>query len=173
MRFELLLPLAPIVVTAPAFATTYLTVNQAQQIMFPGAQFTRDFRKLSDAQVKAIEKQSDAPAYSNVLKLWNVSSGGWFLVDRVLGKHEFITYALGLDTAGRVRDVEILDYRETHGEQVREPTWRAQFMGKHYGDSLKLGKDVRNISGATLSCKHISEGVRRLLATYHLIIKGS
>lgn len=173
MRFELLLAVTPVVVAAPAFATTYLTTEQAQQLMFPGAHFTRDFRTLSDAQIKAIERDTHTTAYSKQLKLWDVSGGGWFVVDRVLGKHEFITYAVGLDAGGGVRDVEILDYRETHGEQVREPTWRAQFMGKHYGDPLKLSRDIRNISGATLSCKHVTDGVRRLLATYDLIIKGS
>ncbi len=87
-----------------------------------------------------------------------------------MGKHEFITYAVALDATGGVKDIEILDYRETYGSEVREPAWRAQFTGKHHGATLKLGDDIRNISGATLSSKHITDGVRRLLATYAIVL---
>jgi Na+-transporting NADH:ubiquinone oxidoreductase subunit NqrC len=65
-----------------------------------------------------------------------------------------------------VTGIEILDYRETHGGEVRNTAWRAQFTGKRYGAGLRLGEDVQNISGATLSCKHIAEGVRRVLALH-------
>jgi Na+-transporting NADH:ubiquinone oxidoreductase subunit NqrC len=77
---------------------------------------------------------------------------------------------VALDPAGTVRDVEILDYREAYGGQVRDPRWRQQFIGKRAGQSLKLGSDIKNISGATLSSKHVTDGVRRLLATYQLVL---
>jgi hypothetical protein len=34
-------------------------------------------------------------------------------VDEVVGKHEFITYAAGLNADGSVKQIEIMDYRET------------------------------------------------------------
>jgi Na+-translocating ferredoxin:NAD+ oxidoreductase RnfG subunit len=101
-----------------------------------------------------------------------VSGGaGWFIVDEVLGKHEYITYALGLSVSGAVKQIEILDYRETYGYEVREASWREQFVGKTTQNSLKLDGDIRNISGATLSSRHITEGVRRLLATYEVALR--
>ena len=84
----------------------------------------------------------------------------------VLGKHELITYAVGLDTQGRVRGVEILDYRESHGGEIRDPQWRLQFAGKTAREPLQLDRDIRNISGATLSCRHVTDGVKRILALY-------
>jgi Na+-transporting NADH:ubiquinone oxidoreductase subunit NqrC len=60
-------------------------------------------------------------------------------------------------------------YRESYGEQVRNPAWRAQFTGKRHGATLALTKDIKNISGATLSSSHITDGVKRLLATYALV----
>jgi hypothetical protein len=134
---------APIVVCAPAAqATQYLSVAQAQALMFPGE---------SLAAFKA-----DHPT-------WRASNGGWFIVDKVLGKHELITYAVALDAGGRVRGVEILEYLEAHGGEIRDPAWRAQFVGKGTADPLQLDRDIRNISGATLSCRHITDGVKRLL----------
>ena len=44
-----------VAICAPAYAATYMSVEQAQALMFPGASFTADFRALTDAQVKAIE----------------------------------------------------------------------------------------------------------------------
>ena len=99
-------------------------------------------------------------------RLWRVSSGGWFFVDQVLGKHELITYALALEPDGRVRGIEILEYREAHGGEVRNANGRAQFVGKTAGDRLELDRDIANISGATLSCRHVTDGVKRLLRLY-------
>jgi Na+-translocating ferredoxin:NAD+ oxidoreductase RnfG subunit len=100
-----------------------------------------------------------------------VSGGGWFIVDEVVGKHEFITYAAGLNADGSVKQIEIMDYRETYGGQIRDQKWRAQFVGKTGKSTLKLDSDIKNISGATLSCRHITDGVKRLLAFYEIALK--
>ncbi|MDE3162418.1 MAG: FMN-binding protein, partial [Acidobacteriota bacterium] len=70
-----------------------------------------------------------------------------------------------------VKGVEILEYREAYGGQIRDPEWQKQFLGKDASAKLQLGKSIRNISGATLSCKHITDGVERLLVTYELVLK--
>lgn len=166
----LLLPAAALTIAVPAHATVYLSVEQAQALMFPGESLTADFRTLTDAQVSAIETASDTDVRNTALKAWRASGGGWFLIDQVVGKHEFIPIALALDANGAVKDVEILEYRESYGGEVRGAKWRAQFTGKRNGDTLKLTQDIQNISGATLSSKHITDGVRRLLATYDLVL---
>jgi hypothetical protein len=156
----------------PGFANTYLTVEQAQQAIFPGASFAPLKIALTAEQQKNIESRSGVRVRSRELKVWKVSGGaGWFIVDEVLGKHEYITYALGLSVSGAVKQIEILDYRETYGYEVREASWREQFVGKTTQNSLKLDGDIRNISGATLSSRHITEGVRRLLATYEVALR--
>lgn len=166
----LLVPAYALVAAAPAHATVYLSVEQAQALMFPGATLAPDFVTLTPEQMKAIEKDSGVNVLSPNLKVWRASTGGWFIADQVVGKHEFITFALAIDAQGAVRDVEILEYRETFGDQVRNAAWRAQFTGKTHGAPLKLGDDIKNISGATLSSRHITDGVKRLLATYALVL---
>lgn len=89
---------------------------------------------------------------------------GRVIVDSVLGKFEQIDYAVALDAAGKVLAVEILTYREGHGAEVRLPAWRNQFVGKTAADPVRIGSDISNISGATLSCTHITDGVHRLVA---------
>lgn len=166
------LPLAGVVLAAgPAYATVYLSVEQAQALLFPGATFQPAPHTLTDEQAKAIARASGVDVRSRQLKAWRASTGGWFLVDEVVGKHEYIPFALALDDKGTVKGVEILEYREAYGDQIRNPGWRQQFVGKVPGVRLQLEKNIRNISGATLSCKHLTDGVERLLVTYDLVLK--
>jgi len=172
MDRPLVLFAAPLAAFAPAaLATTYLSVDEAQQAIFPGARFEAAPVVLSDAQARAIQDKSGVSVRTRELRAWRVAGGGWFVVDEVLGKHDFITYAVGLDAGGGVRGVEIMEYREPYGYQIRDPRWRAQFAGKKAGAPLVLDRDIRNISGATLSCRHVTDGIKRLLATHDVALK--
>jgi len=146
---RLTLPAAVIAsVASPAYAVQYLSIDAAKKLAFPSAN-------------RFVE---------NGGLTWKAQAGdkllGLFVVDHVIGKHLYIDYAVALDPAGRVMRVDILQYRESYGGEVREPGWLAQFVGKTSSSSLKVGSDIRNISGATLSSLHVTEGVKRILATY-------
>src|SRR5262245_60695472 len=159
----------------PAHAVQYLTVEQAQRLCFAEATaFEPADVKLTREQMRAIEKDSRVDVREATEKVWRALKGttflGWFIEDEVVGKHEFITWALALNTDGSVRQIEILDYRETYGHEIRDPKWREQFVGKTHGAPLKLDADIKNISGATLSSRHIAEGVRRLLSFHALVL---
>jgi FMN-binding protein len=142
-------PAAAIAIAAPAYAMQYLSVGEAQKLAFPSA------TRFVDAGSGRVFK---AEAGDKII--------GLFVLDHVIGKHLYIDYAVSLDPRGRVRRVDILQYRESFGGEVREPGWLAQFVGKSSGDALKVGSDIRNISGATLSSLHVTEGVKRILATH-------
>lgn len=173
MRARLVLvPLTALTAVAPPalHAAVYLSVSQAQALMFPGQQLTADFVTLDDAQAKAIERDANARVLTREVRAWRASGGGWFLADQVYGKHELIAYAVALDAKGAVQRVEILSYQEAYGGEVRLPAWRAQFVGKHHGDAVRLDDDIRNVAGATISCSHVTDGVRRLLSTWALVL---
>lgn len=155
----------------PAYAVTYLNLEQAQKAIFPGAKLSPADVKLTDEQRKAIAKASGVPVRNATQKVWKVDGGGWFILDEVIGKHEFITYAVGLNADGSVKQIEVMDYRENYGDQVRDAKWRAQFIGKKHGAKLKLDDDIQNLSGATFSCRHLTDGVKRLLAFYDLCLR--
>ncbi len=173
MRSEFIFVAFPIsaLVAPSAFAVQYLNVDQAQKTIFPGKSFAAAPVGLTSAQRKAIEQASGVRVLHNEQQVWRASGGGWFIVDEVVGKHEFITYAVGLNADGSVKQIEIMDYRETYGYQIRDEKWRAQFAGKTSKAKLKLDDDIKNISGATLSCRHITDGVKRLLAFYEVALK--
>ena len=120
---------------APAFAVQYLNIEQAQKQFFPQADsFAASPLQLTDAQKTFVERAAGVRMRYVKQPVWkaleNGKHVGWVVQDEVFGKHEFITYAVALDTAGTVLGVEILDYRETHGREIRNANWRAQFHGK-------------------------------------------
>ncbi|HZS83170.1 MAG TPA: FMN-binding protein [Stellaceae bacterium] len=162
---------ATVILTVPAHATVYLTVEQAQQALLPGIALTAFPLHLSDAQKAAIEKQSGVAMGKSAPRVWRGASGELFIVDEVIGKHEYITYAVALGGDGAVRGIEIMEYRESYGYEVRNAEWRHQFVGKTAKAALKLDGDIKNIGGATLSCRHVTDGVKRLLALYDVALK--
>jgi hypothetical protein len=166
-----LIPLAALVACAPAQALVYMSVEQAQQLMFQGQSLTAMPLLMSAADIAAIQRDSGVKVYPGSLRAWKADNG-YFFVDAVIGKHDLITYAVALDADGRIRQTEILEYREAYGGEVRNARWRAQFTDRKHGDPVSIGRDIQNISGATLSCEHVTDGIRRLLATYAIVIGG-
>jgi Na+-translocating ferredoxin:NAD+ oxidoreductase RnfG subunit len=168
-----LLAITPVIIgiATPASATDYLSITDAQRTLFPQAQaFTPYAVTLNATQLAQIKKISGTPQHSKTPKIWRAVKGkstlGWMIVDAVIGKHDYITYATAISPDGRVLGVEIMTYRESYGGEVRNGAWRAKFRGKTLADTFKLNQDIPNISGATLSSRNVMDGVKRLLAIH-------
>jgi Na+-translocating ferredoxin:NAD+ oxidoreductase RnfG subunit len=161
-----IMPVAAI--SCPALGVDYLSAVEAQKILFPTAdRFEEKKVALSDAQLDRIKELSGVRQREHNPKIWQAYQGktlqGFFFVDDVIGKHEFITYAAAISPDDKVLGVEVMSYRETHGGEVRRPDWLMRFKGKTLKDPFKLDQDIPNISGATLSCRNLVDGVKRLL----------
>jgi len=157
-------------------AAQYMSLEQAQALIFPNAkEFVAAPVTLTSDQVARIERQSGVSVRSPQQQLWQARADGkllgWFIVDRVIGKHEFITYAAGINSEGSLRQFQILEYRETYGSQIRYPNWRDQLVGKTAADKVELDTDIVNISGAPMSCRPVTEGIKRLLVFYQVALR--
>jgi Na+-translocating ferredoxin:NAD+ oxidoreductase RnfG subunit len=176
MRSSAAFTLAPLAlvsllaVPCSAFSVDYLTAEQAQKTLFPAAASWREKSvNLSADQLLALRRQAGVPARSAAWRLQQALDVkgnvlGTVVVDHVIGKFELITYAVGIDAKGQIAGIEILSYRESHGSEIRLPAWRKQFLGKDSKAALKTGEDIAIISGATMSCSHVTEGVRRIVS---------
>jgi len=89
---------------------------------------------------------------------------GFAQVRNVKGKDQPITFLVAIDPANALKDVDVLIYREPYGGEVAYEPWRKQFRGKTTSAELVVGKDIRNISGATISSHSVTLGVRKALA---------
>ncbi len=163
------LPAAAIVMVAPAYAGQYATVDEAAKRAFPEAtSFKESVFQLSAEQVSAVAAATGLPARPALWRSLKAMNGdkpvGLLVLDGVIGKFELIDYAVGIGADGKIRNVEILAYRESHGYEVRLPAWCKQFVGKDKSDKLRVSEDIASISGATMSATHITDGVRRIVA---------
>lgn len=122
---------------------------------------------------KSIERVYGADARIDTVmvdraQVYRVSRAGALLgfaqVRNVKGKEQPITYLVAMDTADALRDIDVLVYREAYGGEVAYEPWRKQFRGKTAEAPLRLGKDIRNISGATISSNAVTRGVRQAVA---------
>ena len=157
-------------------AKTYFTPKQAEKICFPSAdKFEWKTHRYSMEEIRAIYRDS---------RLKVIDPGIWYGVaykdnkvigvlafDRCIGKHEYIDYVVALTPAGEVKQVEILNYRESWGYEVRREGWRKQFIGKNAVAKIDLNDGIHNISGATLSCRGITRGVKRVCHTWGLVLR--
>ena len=160
---------AAFVVTAPARAVEYATVEEAAKRSFPDAtSFKETTLQLSADDARAVARATGLALRSASMRALVALGGerplGVVVVDGVIGKFEMIDFAVGIAVDGKIRNVEILTYRESHGFEVRLPAWRKQFVGKGKADKLRVDEDINNISGATMSATHVTDGVRRIVA---------
>lgn len=164
------------VAATPGIAAQYMSVEQARALIFAQAQeFVAAPISLTAEQIQRVAQQSGVDVRSAHYKIWQAQAAGkllgWFIIDQVIGKHEYITYAVGINPDGTLRQFQIIDYREAYGYQIRELKWRDQFVGKTIADKLEVGVDIGNISGATLSCRHVTDGIKQLLALHHNVLR--
>ena len=154
-----------------AQAKIYISIEQAQKILFPNQSLTKAPIIITDELQEKMRLASSIRHPFRGDRIWTTSAGGWLIIDEVIGKHEMITYAVALSPNGSVLGIEILEYVESYGYEVAELDWRKQFVGKTARDPIKLNQDIQNIGGATLSCKHITDGVKRVAVLYDLALK--
>ena len=161
-------------VTAPiiAQAKIYASVEHAQKILIPNQSLVKNPIIITDELQDKMRSASSIRHPFQGERIWRAADGTWFIVDEVVGKHEMITYAVALNSSGAVTGIEILEYVESYGYEVAEANWRKQFVGKTAADPIKLNQDIQNIGGATLSCKHLTDGVKRVAVLYDIKIKN-
>lgn len=163
-------------IAQPLHAVQYLTIDAAQKLAFPSAtRFVEAHVVYRPGDIEAIQRLSGQQVRTRGEQVWKAFAGdrlvGFFILDYVIGKHLVIDYSVALESDGRVHRVDILEYRESYGGEVRSPSWLVQFVGKKHGSTLEVNKDIRNISGATLSSRHVTEGIKRVLALYEVRLK--
>ena len=95
---------------------------------------------MTPEQIARIEKQSGVKVLASNQRVWlaqvDGKTIGWFIIDEVLGKKELMIYGAGVTLDGKVRQIQIINYRENYGYEVKGAKWREQFVGKTLADPL-------------------------------------
>jgi len=153
-----------------ALGETYLTQEQALGLVLPErCRQPRHDPKAISAEIHArleaegADRKDMAEAHFFVCEAGDEQPQRVALIDSEIGKHLPMTYIVGFTPAGTVSRVELMVFRETYGSQVRAPEFMNQFTNAHSPATLEIGGGIQHVTGATLSSRGITRGVRRAL----------
>lgn len=146
----------------------YLTPDDAARLMFPESDHIRaEVLTLSPEQKKLIEERIGwhfpETTFDCFIGETNGKVDGWAFIQNTVGKHKPMTYMVSVDPNGEVNNVEVLVYREARGSEVRTKRFNYQYQGKNLDDPIRINRDIINITGATMSVRSMSAGVKRVL----------
>ena len=146
----------------------YFTEDEAAKVMFPDSEnIRREILTLTAEQKEFIEQrigwkfpETSFPVYIGETQ---DKIDGYAIVQNTIGKHRPITYMVGVDAEGEVTNFEVLVYREARGNEIATKRFNYQYQGKDARDPIRINRDIINISGATMSVRSASAGVKRVL----------
>ena len=149
-------------------AEVFLTEDEALKLMFPKSERIRkDLIRLTSEKKTQIEERIGWKFPEEFFEVYIGETGaqidGYALVQNTIGKHKPMTYMVGVDNTGHVLNVELLVFREARGSEVRTKRFNVQYEGKTASDPVRLNKDIINISGATMSVRSMTAGIKRVL----------
>jgi hypothetical protein len=151
-----LVPVAVCAVAPQCIAAKYMSIEQAREQMFPFAdEYVIQPLQLTPSQTQEIDSLSGVSGRGAQPLVWQAMARGkligWLFLDQVIGKHELITYALGVNTDGSVRQLQVIEYLETYGSQVRYPSWRINLLARPL--KIRCESTVTSTTSAALRCR--------------------
>ena len=146
----------------------FMTEEEALKAVMPKTQQVRkELIRLTSEKKELIEQRIGWKFPEDSFELYIGQTGnkidGYAMIQQTIGKYKPMTYMVGVDTKGTCTDVELLVFRDAKGGEVRTKRFNAQYDGKTVSDPIRINKDIINISGATMSVRSMSAGVKRVL----------
>jgi len=151
-----------------SMAEVFLSEEEAVKLMFPKSEHIRkELLTVPPDKKTLIESRIGWKFPEESFEVYIGETGthidGYALVQNTIGKHKPMTYMVGIDAHGLVSNVELLVFREARGSEVRTKRFNVQYEGKSVLDPVRINKDIINISGATMSVRSMTAGIKRVL----------
>ena len=164
--------MAPTLVSAKVFASQ----NQALREAFPDAtRIERDTKVLLGAEFERVKDLTKDDRPAKVVVIHTAYRDDTILGYAHIDVHNVRTkpeaFMVVLTPDGVVRSVRVLAFHEPL-DYLPTDRWYAQFEGKTREDRMRVGGDIHGVVGATLSAQAASDGVRRMLAYFEVLLKA-
>jgi len=177
------MPRAPFVLLAlallssAAHAKVYYAKDEALKLAFPDAERieTRDIF-LTPEQRTQIEERAKSKIDSDLLTVyvgWRAGAvQGYAILDTHTVRTLPETFMIVISPQGKVTATHLLAFYEPteYSPSVR---WLEQFHDATLTDDLRIGRGIVAITGSTLTSEAVTGSVRRALAIYDVLLKGS
>jgi Na+-translocating ferredoxin:NAD+ oxidoreductase RnfG subunit len=177
-RGSLALALAAATLLAGAAgAKVMATKEQALQSAFPAAdRVEKEILYFSDGEAERVEQRAQAPMESRLFTVYRAYRAGaltgYAFIDTRTIRSKPATFLVVLEPDGRVRSARILAWQEPPEYQPPE-RWLAQFEGQGPDSDTRLGGAVQAMSGASLTSRTLTDGIRRILAIHRIKLAGN
>jgi len=161
----------------------FLSSLHAQLILSPFEALKMNFNEniviqkksilISKAQAKEVQQRAKVKLNTKIYKTFKVTQDdkllgyGILVIQKVRTKTSAILSIITPD--GILKAIEIVAFNEPT-EYIPSKTWVNTFKDMPLDDTLKLGKKIPNITGATFSARSATDASRIALAIYELVI---
>lgn len=146
----------------------FMTEEEAVKTILPKSQrIYKEMIRLTPEKKELIEQRIGWKFPEESFELYIGETGdkidGYAMIHNTIGKYKHMTYMVGVDPNGTCTDVELLVFRDAKGSEVGKKRFNSQYDGRTVSDPIRINKDIINISGATMSVRSMSAGVKRVL----------
>ncbi|MEN8147616.1 MAG: FMN-binding protein [Campylobacterota bacterium] len=130
---------------------------------------------LSLEKAAIVYRQAKMKKGSKIFRTYRVTKDGrpvayGVLLSRVVrSKDAAILYMVSPD--GVIDAIEVIAFNEPP-EFIPTKNYVDQFKGKSAKDTLRVGKDIPTVTGATMSARNVTDGARLALAVFDMLFRG-
>jgi len=94
---------------------------------------------------------------------------GFYYFGSALGKMDEFDFVVIFDGNLIIKKIKVLAYREDYGMEIGSKRWLSQFNELKYGDQVTYQKEIKAISGATISAKAMTKAINDLLKSISIL----
>jgi len=129
---------------------------------------------LSIAKAEKVYKQAQMKKGSKIFRTFKVKKDGKIIAYAILisrtvrTKDAAILYMIS--PKGVIEAVEVIAFNEPP-EFTPSKQYISQFKGKTKQDTLRVGKDIPTVTGATMGARNVTDGARLALSVFQLLFK--
>lgn len=162
---------------APAASSkVFLTVEEALRLAFPGCEIERRTVYLTEEQKQAAQELARVELESSIVRPYVATKKGklvgraYFDTHDVRTKRE--TVMIAVEPGGKILRLELLAFAEPV-DYIPRGKWYGQFKGKRLDAGLSLKRDIKGVTGATLTARATTNAARRSLALHEVLFGKS
>lgn len=170
MNKKLLSIILLLVFFLPNYSTSkvFMKRDEALRTAFPNADTIEKKEVfLTEEQSREIETLARSKVDSKLYIIYEGMRGneslGYAIIDTHMLRTKTETVMFVVNPDGTLRQAEILAFFEPP-EYMPGDNWISLFYGKSADDSLKTGKDIPNITGATITSNSLAQTMRLILS---------
>ncbi len=164
-------------VSSNSYARVFISKDEALRLAFPDSDtIEKQSLFLSKNEVESIEKLGRSKLDSRLFLFYvgkkNGEAIGYAAIDTHTVRTKSQTIIVVINPDGSLKYTEILAFFEPPEYKPTEG-WINLFKDKKISDGIKIGYDIPNISGATLSSNGTANAVKKVLSVFEVVIKGA